>query len=170
MVAGWWELSLTRWLCPCRHRHLGHLLLFIFLIWTGLFRDRNASSAVCCPFRARKSSTWTVTSIMVENLLPSHRWKSSSPSMKLLLPMRATEGGGQYKFLAFVKIQLTGSRFHSGTGMSTWFPSSWWPTVSWSSSWSTLVSLVTWSSSLWKARTSTRVARFLRCLSTREKP
>lgn len=67
-----------------------------------MFRDRNASSAVCCPFRARKSSTWTVTSIMVENLLPLHPWKSCSPSMKLLLPMRATEGGGQYNFLAVV--------------------------------------------------------------------
>ncbi len=81
-----------------RHRHLGHYY-YLFSNPTCLVCHRNASSAVCCPFRAKESSTWTVTSTMVENLLPSHRWKSSSASTRHLLPTRVMEGGGKACFI-----------------------------------------------------------------------
>ena len=85
----------------------------------------------------RPSLSTSGTNTMEVNLPLWHPWRNFSPSLGFLRLMRAMEGEG--------KKQCQRTSFHQSfhhfleTGTSTWSPSSWWPTVSLWSCWSTQV-------------------------------
>ena len=101
--------------------------------WTGMCLSEPSNSISV----RRPSLSTSGTNTMEVNLPLWHLLRNFSPSLGFLRLMRAMEGEG--------KKQYQRTSFHQSfhhfleTGMSTWSPSSWWPTVSLWSCWSTQV-------------------------------